>query len=104
MSEDVECPYCGKWQEINHDDDYGYTEDETFEQECWNCDKVFAYTTSVHFYYEAEKAPCMNGGKHNFKQILGEPKEEYIGRYRCEYCAKESYDEEENKKGRKNCI
>jgi hypothetical protein len=23
MNEDVKCPYCGKYQEIDHDDGYG---------------------------------------------------------------------------------
>ena len=34
MREDVKCPYCGKWLEIDHDDDdeYGYDEDEVHEQ------------------------------------------------------------------------
>ena len=26
MYSDVECPYCGAEQEINHDDGYGYDE------------------------------------------------------------------------------
>ena len=54
---DIDCPYCGKGQDINHDDGYGYEEDEIFEQECSGCDKVFVFTTSIDFYYEAEKAP-----------------------------------------------
>jgi len=101
MSKDVRCPYCGEWQEINHDDGYGYAEDEVFEQECWKCDKVFTYTTSTHFYYEVGKAPCKNGGSHEFDPILGHPKEHFAGRYCCKYCGEEKYNEEENKKWRK---
>lgn len=71
---DVECPYCGKWQEINHDDGYGYEEDETFQQECDDCGKVFAYTTSVSYDHEASKADCLNGGKHNLKPVTHIPK------------------------------
>ena len=31
---DVECPYCYADQEINHDDGYGFDEDQLYEQEC----------------------------------------------------------------------
>ena len=64
MSSDVECPYCGKGQEICHDDGYGYEDGQTFEQECSDCDNTFAYTTATSFYYEANKCPCLNGEPH----------------------------------------
>ena len=41
---DVECPYCGTGQEINHDDGYGYEEDDPHEQSCPHCDKTFVFT------------------------------------------------------------
>ena len=50
---DIHCPYCGAGQEINHDDGYGYAEDETFEQECVSCDQTFRFTTSISFHYTA---------------------------------------------------
>lgn len=56
MNDDVECPYCGEGQEINHDDGYGYEEDRRHEQQCGSCEKHFVFTTSISFYYEAEKA------------------------------------------------
>ena len=65
---DVECPYCGEVQDINHDDGYGFTEDEIFEQECVECEKIFAFTTSILFQHEAHKADCLNGGKHKYKR------------------------------------
>ena len=71
---DVECPYCGKYQEINHDDGYGYQEGEIFNQECDDCEKTFAYTTSILFSYDAEKADCLNGGDHNWKPQITYPK------------------------------
>ena len=62
---DVDCPYCGEGQEICHDDGYGYEEDEVFEQECSGCDKIFVFTTSISFYYEARQAACKNDdGEH----------------------------------------
>ena len=54
---DVECPYCKSAQEINHDDGYGYEEDETHEQQCGDCGEYFAFTTSILFLYEASKQP-----------------------------------------------
>jgi hypothetical protein len=51
---DVECPYCGHPQNINHDDGYGYDESKTYEQECPECEKAFAYTTWIHFSYDVK--------------------------------------------------
>ena len=69
MSNDVECPYCGIGQEICHDDGYGYSEDETHEQQCGDCGKMFAYKTSIIFYYEASKADCLNGAEHKMEKV-----------------------------------
>jgi len=98
MTEDVECPYCGKWQEINHDDGYGYEEGKIFTQECRDCEKTFTYTTSISYYYDAEKAPCQNGAPHDFQSINGFPKEIFVGKSRCVWCNELHIDEEKNKK------
>ena len=84
MSHDVNCPYCGKGQEICHDDGYGYVEDEVFSQECGDCGKTFVYTTSIHYYYEANKADCLNGSEHTFKPTHTYPR--YYTRMRCADC------------------
>lgn len=73
MYSNVECPYCEKEQEINHDDGYGYEEDEVYQQQCDFCDKVFAYTTSIHFTHNANKADCLNEGEHEWKRIATTP-------------------------------
>lgn len=65
---DVNCPYCDAEQEIDHDDGYGYSEDEKHQQCCENCGKNFAYTTSIMFIYEAEKADCLNGAEHKWRK------------------------------------
>lgn len=62
---DVECPYCEYEQEICHDDGYGYEEDVEHEQTCPECDKIFVFTTSISYYYEVNKADCLNGSEHN---------------------------------------
>ena len=84
---DIDCPYCGKGQDINHDDGYGYEEDEVFEQECCFCDKVFVFTTAISFYYEAEKAPCKNGeGEHEWRDKIGSPRAAFMGKQFCSVC------------------
>lgn len=55
FNRDVKCPYCDEWQEINHDDGYGYRDDLLHEQHCGDCDNVFDYETTIKFYYEARK-------------------------------------------------
>lgn len=66
MNKDVECPYCGEWNEICHDDGFGYEEDVAHEMECSHCEKNFVFYTSISFHYSAEKADCLNGAAHNF--------------------------------------
>lgn len=81
MYSDVNCPYCGSGQEINHDDGYGYEEDKIHEQECNDCDKIFTYTTSISFDYDATKADCLNGSEHKY-----EPTHTYPRRYTKMLC------------------
>jgi len=86
---DIECPYCEAPQEINHDDGYGYTEDETFQQECGECEKTFVYRTVISFDYYPEKADCLNGAEHNYKNVVAYP-DKYFKKYvRCDDCAHE---------------
>lgn len=85
MSHDIECPYCGEGQEINHDDGYGYQEDETYEQECSDCLKNFTYTTGIIYHYEAAQAPCLNGEDHNMTPVVHTPR--YWPNWaRCSWC------------------
>ncbi len=81
---DVKCPYCGGEQEINHDDGYGYGEDEMHEQECSDCDMYFTFTTSISFHYDTAKAACLNGAKHRLKAGFCYPIE--FTKMRCEDC------------------
>jgi hypothetical protein len=84
MNKDVECPYCEKWQEINHDDGYGYEEDVYHEQQCYDCGKIFTFTTSIIYHYESRKADCLNGSKHKWKQRYTFPRE--YTKMTCEDC------------------
>ncbi len=87
MPYDVECPYCGKGQEINHDDGYGYEENDIHEQECPACEQTFIYTTSISFYYKPEKAACKNGGDHDYQKTMTFPPE--AARMKCTVCWEE---------------
>jgi uncharacterized Zn-finger protein len=84
MNTDVQCPYCDKWQEINHDDGYGYEEDKLHEQSCSECDKTFVFTTSVMYHYEAFKASCLNDGSHEFKPTMTHPR--CFTEMECNHC------------------
>ena len=96
MIEDVECPYCGKWQEINHDDGYGFEEDEKHEQYCGNCGKNFVYTTCIIYQYDAYKADCLNGKNHDLQPTNTIPK--WATKMRCKDCGFERYPNENEKK------
>ncbi len=84
MNDDVECPYCSVGNEINHDDGYGYEEDQRYEQQCHACDKNFTFTTSISYYYEAEKADCLNGSEHRLKMSTTYPP--MYSKMNCEDC------------------
>lgn len=81
---DINCPYCDHPQDINHDDGFGYTEDEMHEMQCDECDKYFVFTTSIHFYYEPFKADCLNGSEHKYVAQICYPRE--FTKMVCEMC------------------
>lgn len=72
---DVNCPYCDAEQEIEPDDGYGCEEGVRYEQQCGECDKYFIFTASISYYYESEKADCLNGAEHDFKPTKTYPRE-----------------------------
>ncbi len=92
-NKDVECPYCGKWQEISNDDGFGTDESTTYDQECQDCEKTFVFTVCISLDYSAEPAPCKNGEPHEMKPIWGAPAEFFEGRTRCSHCGLEETDQ-----------
>jgi hypothetical protein len=96
---DLECPYCEMELEICHDDGFGYEEGVKHQMECPHCGKSFVFETSVSFYYEPEKADCLNDGNHNYKKTCTYPKE--FSRMKCTMCddERELTDEEKKKYG-----
>ena len=81
---DLECPYCEKEFDINHDDGFGYQEGVKHQIECPHCEKTFVFETSISFYYEPEKADCLNDGKHDYKITSTFPKE--FSQMECKMC------------------
>ena len=81
---DLECPYCGKELDICHDDGFGYDEGEKHQIECPHCEKWFVFETSISFYYEPEKADCLNDGNHDYKLSKTFPTE--FSRMECSMC------------------
>ena len=67
MSHDFDCPYCDAPFEVCHDDGHGYQEGVLHHDHCRECGKNFTFTTSISFYFEPQKADCLNGGEHIWK-------------------------------------
>lgn len=81
---DINCPYCQAEQNINHDDDYGYQEEEVHQQECNNCLKNFIFTTSIIYSYYPEKADYLNGSPHDYKPTRTFPR--FFVKMECSVC------------------
>jgi hypothetical protein len=83
----MECPYCKKELEPSPDQ---YEPDTPHEEECHQCEKSFIFYIEYYPTYTTIKAPCLNGGEHNYQDINGYPTEYYDGRVRCSYCENET--------------
>lgn len=66
MKNDLQCPYCGADQEVNHDDGAGYDESKLHEQDCKDCGKTYK-SGRISFDYTPGKADCLNGAEHRLK-------------------------------------
>jgi hypothetical protein len=81
---DINCPYCDAELYVCHDDGYGYEENVNHQMECHKCEKSFVFQTSISFYYEAERADCLNDGNHNWKKNHTQPS--YFTKMECSMC------------------
>jgi hypothetical protein len=80
MRNDVECPYCGAGLEVDYSDGR-CDEDKIYDQECHVCGKTFAYDTTITISHTAWKAPCLNGGEHDW-----EFEHRHHSRMKCAVC------------------
>jgi hypothetical protein len=83
MRNDVECPYCGAGMEIDYSGRVG-REDKIYDRECDGCGKTFAYDVTITISHTAWKAPCLNGGEHNWWCERRHPLE--YSRMKCAVC------------------
>lgn len=85
----LNCPYCHKEQNYQHEDGRGYEEDVKHEQICESCEKTFVFKTVISFSYESSKADCLNDESisHNYELTKTFPKE--ASKMRCTVCDKE---------------
>jgi len=84
---DIECPYCGEENEVNHDDGGNYEENVFHQMECVNCEKTFAFTAMLIFHYTPYKADCLNGAPHAYKFRRSYPSD--FSKMKCKNCGEE---------------
>jgi len=60
------CPYCDYSFDIGH---YDKEAGDRYEQECYACNKYFAYEIEFHITTTTYKADCLNGGEHEWTTI-----------------------------------
>ena len=78
MNKDLQCPYCEEWNEVCHDDGDSFEEDKKHEMQCHSCEKNFVFQTRISFDYYPDKADCLNGAPHQFREwqrVWGQPVE-----------------------------
>lgn len=85
--DEVKCPYCGFEQYVDHEDGYGFKEDEINIQACPLCDKYFAYVTTVTYSYDVRKCDCQNDGNHKWELTMTSPK--CFSKMHCAECGEE---------------
>ena len=93
MSENIQCPYCEEYVEIEpYDEHYENYE----EYECPKCRKNFEMFAETTINYSVVgRADCLNGSKHKWKQQVGTPEIYFRGKYICEDCSATRRVEEE---------
>ena len=92
MKNDLECPYCDAPLEVCHDDGGGYDEDKAHEMQCRECGKNFVFHTHISFSYYPEKADCLNGAPHRFRdwqKLWVNSKDEEVQYRQCQDCGHE---------------
>jgi hypothetical protein len=82
----MDCPYCG--EEVDAPGEC-HNPDIAYQNECSHCDKTFVFYVEYYPSYTEIKAPCLNGGDHDYQPIVGFPVEYFANKRRCSYCAEE---------------
>lgn len=66
-SQDLECPYCGKFEEASPD---CHEPNQIFQHECRHCEKNYTFTIEYSPNYYTSEAACLNGGEHDWNDHL----------------------------------
>ena len=84
MNKDLQCPLCGEWQQVDHDDGMGYDQDVMHNQECSDCGNIFGFKTYISFSYDPVKTDCLNDGNHKWKLSHTYPRK--FSQMYCDFC------------------
>ena len=84
---ELECPYCG--EDLGDYVDDCHESDVEYEYECSKCGKSFIFIIEYYPCFSSYKADCLNGGEHEYENMIGAPEEAFKGRKRCKNCNKE---------------
>lgn len=96
MINNVKCPYCGYEFDISDLD--RIEDEERFQSECPQCDKVINVTVSVYVQLDASECPCQ---LENHKYRLQHVYPKCLAKWECESCGatKELTDAQRNRLG-----
>jgi hypothetical protein len=86
--DEVECPYCDKSFEVQHDDGQHYSDGESESDYCPHCDKQVMIYSSCSWYHEASKADCLNDiSDHNWSEwSKHHPTDDFTKWFATRYC------------------
>jgi len=79
MRNDLQCPYCGVWMDVDYS--RGQEECIIYDKDCPGCGKTFLYDITIYFSHNVWKAPCQNGGEHDW-----EFEHRHHSRMKCAVC------------------
>lgn len=80
-SDDVQCPYCEKYFDV---DTCEQEPDNWFEEYCPHCGKGVFVQVEYYPSFSIEKAPCLNGGEHEWYNVTSS----FHGKYSQCNCGK----------------
>jgi len=92
QEDEITCPYCGDKNTDSWEVGRNINDGDIGEQECDSCGKKFTASRNMSITYTSYPAPCLNGeSKHDWRPIIGAPKEFFEGKFRCYICGKEEH-------------
>lgn len=87
---DLECPYCGADNE--HDSEQS-SPGKAHHTQCSACEKDFIFHVDWEPCFYSRQADCLNGGEHDWKDLLNEHNRQYYSLRRvCKQCEELEYE------------